>query len=155
MTRHRLITALAWTLTAAWIAAMFALLWPYNSVTFPNGNVATVQPSIVGEGGTITVTFPKYCNSGQTVTVTRWADIYTDGRRAASEQLGTLTFYPDPAGPVCFEPRVDQIKLSDAFVAYADAGTTYRIRTETSYRPNLIRTVTVEASTDPFVVTAN
>ena len=156
MRRHRWVQATAWSLTGAWLVAMVALLWPYSDVTFPKGNVATVDPSTVGEGGTVTVTFPAYCNDGQTVTVTRWADIYTpDGRRAASEQLGTLTFYPDPAGPVCFEPRVDAVKLSDAFVAYADEGTMYRIRTVTAYRPNMIRTVRVEASTDPVVVVAD
>lgn len=156
MTRLRLIAAIAWTLTAAWIVAVGLLLWPYDAVTFPQGNVATVSPSTVPELGTITVTFPKYCNDGQVVTVTRWADIYApDGRRTASEQLGTLTFYPDPAGPTCFAPRVDEFGLTTAFQAYSGKGTTYRIRTVTAYSPNPIRTVRVEASTDPFVVTPN
>ena len=156
MNRHRIIAVTAWALTACWLAAMVALLWPYNAVTFPKGNVATVRPSTVGENGTVVVTFPAYCNNGQEVTVTRWADIYApDGMRLASEQLGTLTFYPRPGGPVCFEPRTDTVKLSDAFVAYADEGTVYRIRTETAYRPNWIRTVVVEATTEPFTVTAN
>jgi hypothetical protein len=154
--RHRTVTILAWTLTAAWALAMVAWFWPHSEVTFPNGNVATVEPATVPELGTITVTFAAYCNNGQVVTVTRWADIYVDGRRTASEQLGTLTFYPAPDGPTCFEPRVDEIGLTTAFQAYQEGGTTYRIRSVTAYRPALsLRPVTVEASTQPFLVTAN
>jgi hypothetical protein len=154
--RHHTVTILAWILTAAWALAMVSWFWPHNEVSFPKGNVATVEPTIVPELGTITVTFPAYCNNGQVVTVTRWADIYEAGRRTASEQLGALTFYPAPDGPTCLEPRVDEIGLTTAFQAYQPGGTTYRIRSVTAYRPALsLRPVTVEASTQPFLVTAN
>lgn len=155
MKKHRIVALLSWALTVCWILAMVSWFWPHNEVSFPKGNVATVSPAVVPELGTITVTFPAYCNNGQVVTVTRWADIYVDGRRTASEQLGTLTFYPSPDGPECFEPRVDEIGLTTAFQAYQEGGTTYRIRSVTAYRPMFsLRSVMVEASTEPFLVTA-
>lgn len=152
--RHRAVTVTAYVLIVAWLSVSVALLWPYRDVTFPQGNVGAVTPTTVQELGTVTVTFPAYCNFGQVVTVNRWADIYMDGQRRASERLGTLTFYPTPGEPECRAPDVQPFGLTTAFKDYTGKGTVYRIRTETTYRPNPIRTVTVEASTEPFTVTA-
>jgi hypothetical protein len=151
--KHRVIAVTAWALTACWLAAMVALLWPYNDVTFPRGNVGSVAPATVPELGTITVTFPEFCNYGQVTTTERWADIYdAAGTRVASEKLGTLTFYPVRDEP-CRAPEIQDVGLTTAFKAYGGLPTTYRIRTVTSYQPNPIRIVRVEASTNPFVVT--
>ncbi len=153
MKRHRIVAVIAWTLTACWMSAMVALLWPYSDVTFPKGNVATVTPTTVKELGTVTVTFPAYCNFGQTVTVERYADIYFNGQLSATEKLGQLTFYPVPGVPECRAPEIQEFGLTTAFKAYNGKPTQYRIRSVTSYRPNAIRVVSVEASTELFTVT--
>lgn len=90
--RNRVLAAVAWLLTGLWVVAMVLLIRPYHDVSFPKGNTATVHPVTVGEGGTVVVTFPAFCNNGRVVTVDRYADVYMDGRLAASERLGSLTF---------------------------------------------------------------
>jgi hypothetical protein len=157
--RNRAVNVAAWSLTIAWVLMLAVLVWPHNEVTFPQGNTATVTPAKVKELGTITITFPAYCNDGQVVTVERWADIYGPGdHRLASERLGQLTFYPKAGGKVCRAPDVQEFGLTTAFQAYGEQPTVYRIRTVTSYQPiripllKQVRTVEVEATTEPFTV---
>jgi hypothetical protein len=153
--QNHLVKVLVWCVIATipvWLTIGVAKMWPYNDVSFPQGNVGTVEPGKVREGGTIFVTFPEYCNTGQVVTFRRWADLYVRGVRVASDEVSAITFYPQPGRPDCVENDTQEIPLSDQFRAYGERPTTYRIRFEAVYGPNPLRVVTVPSSTDLFTV---
>jgi hypothetical protein len=155
MTHAKTARWLVWCVIATiplWLIIAVAKTWPYNEVSYPQGNVGVVEPGEVREGGRIFLTFPEYCNDGQTVDILRWADLYVGEARVASDQLSTITFYPQPGRPECVENDTQEIPLPDQFRSYGNEPTTYRLRLEVTYRPNPLRVVRVPAVTDPFVI---
>lgn len=153
-TRHRVagwVLGLIGAATALLAVVLVGLLWPYNSIRFPQGNVGTVKPSTVEPGGTIVVTWPAYCNDGYANTVTRFADILVEGRPVASFALPAVQFAAPPE-PTCLAPVDQSLTLPNYVVGQDRNPRTFRIRNEITYRPNAIRTVTVEAVTVPFVI---
>lgn len=131
----------------------FALVRPYNDVRFPQGNVGTVEPQTVKEGGVVTVTYPAYCNDNQDVMVQRWADRYYNGKVVASFSLPPIQFFNKGNGLVCFEPSVSRVTLPNYVAAQSADTAVFRLRLITIYKPNPIRTVRVESFTQTFTVT--
>jgi hypothetical protein len=153
-TRHRVagwVLGLIAAATALLAVVLVGLLWPYNSIRFPQGNVGTVKPSTVEQGGTIIVTWPAYCNDGVANTVNRFAEVLVEGRVVASFELPAVAFAGPPRA-TCLAPLDQSLTLPNYVVGQDNAPRTFRIRNEITYRPNAIRTVTVEAITVPFTI---
>ena len=158
MSRHhrrvRVVSALITTAIAAVTLLLLGLLWPYSAVSYPDGNIGTVEPPTVGQGGSITVTYPRFCNSGQDILIDRWADVLVDGQMVAAFALPAVEFFPTkPLG--CVGPIEQTVSLPNYVVGAQNQDATFRLRFVTTYKPNPIRTVRVESFTEPFVIRAN
>lgn len=152
--KHRIADAVLMAVTLAVLVVgllLVGLLWPYDDVRFPGGNVGTVEPQTIRPGGNITVTWPSYCNDGRATYVERYADVLVDGEPVAAFELPALMF-PAPDGPVCVEPTVQTVTIPNYVVGPGNRPTQFRLRNEIQYKPNPIRTVTVVAVTEPFTI---
>ena len=131
---------------------LFQTLRPYNLVTFPQGNVGTVEPKVVEAGGTIRVTFPEFCNEGVDVTVLRWAEVLVDDVVVASFELPSVSFNAPPE-PVCFSPVPQTVVLPNYVVGQSVTDlATFRLHNEITYRPNPFQKVSIFTVTEPFQI---
>lgn len=142
----------ALVLTVACGVCIYWFVAPYNLVSFPDGNVATVTPKVVPAGGTIVGSFPTYCNQGVDVMVTRTLVVWkADGTRGAAIPVNAIKFYTD-GQPRCDSPRTDPVPLPPEAIAYTPEGTVYSFEVITTYKANPIRFVQVPSSTEKFTV---
>lgn len=155
MKRHvvpRLLFCVIGATSVAMAFVLFQTVRPYDLVRFPEGNVGTVDPSNIEAGGTITVTFPAFCNDGVDTVVHRFAEVLRDGEKVAAFELPSVTFAA-PDEPFCASPLPQVVALPNYVVGQSVTGAgTFRIRNEIQYRPNPFQTVTVLSFTEPFTI---
>lgn len=147
------LTAVLLGLSAVVVVLTVALLWPYDDVRFPAGPEGHATPMIVEQGGTVTITRPEFCNDNQDIRVTRWAERYDDaGRISAAFELPAVEFYNGGQGLQCFAPSMSSLTLPNYVIGPNGAASVFRLRFETTYRPNAVRVVSVSSWTTRFTV---
>jgi hypothetical protein len=104
----------------------------WDSVRYPQGNIAQVVPTSARAGDTVNVIFPEFCNDGVNITVMRWLEFLgPDGERIAAIELPDVQFFPK--GPACFAPSAQPMTLPEYVAGRPPGDTPVRFRFDTIY----------------------
>lgn len=164
--RAKFLFGLSWVLIAifVFITGTFALaqVWPYNNafIEQSSGIMSDISTSdgipVIYEGDKIQYTV-NLCNYGVDIYADRWLDSYGPvlpetqnievgrDRRINSELIRESTFYSrDNLG--C----IDGVSVSLELDQSAQSGIYYKLRTNNTYSPNFMTTVTNTTETDLF-----
>jgi hypothetical protein len=140
-------------LTAYMIVCIVWLLRPYDEVRFGSDESEVLQDTVI-QGQQLTVRNPSFCVDNVDTHVERWADAYDDdGVRVASFQMFSVEFYGEGRGERCSSPSIVTITLPNYVVGTGP--TEFRLRQIITYRPNPVRVVTVDVTTEPFTLIPN
>jgi hypothetical protein len=139
-------------LTAIFALLFIGLVWPYNDVRF-GSTTSVVQTPVVEQGGQVVLSNPSFCNDDRDTYVERWADLLNDKDvPIASYELFSLRFFNKGNGIVCYEPAVNSLTLPNYVIGINGGNGRFRIRQVTYYYPNVVRTVSIETLSTPFIV---
>lgn len=131
-----------------------AVVW--NEVSFPQGNVGTIEPDEVRPGDTVTITQKEYCNLGVDVTIVRWVDFYSETHPdiiIASYGLIPVQFFGSKVPGGCFKPLVQNVTIPVELAGRPEGPATVRLRNETIYtKPEQV--ITVESYSEKFTLLA-
>lgn len=145
------------------VEAAKSVVW--NEVSYPQGNVASVEPTEVSPGEVVYLTFKEYCNAGVDTRVERWVDFLLPSTKEpyASFGLDPLEFYGasfrDPSAPNttadnpsgCVENQTQPVGLPDAIAGRPPGDALVRIRISISYeKPE--QTIIVPGYSEPFIL---
>lgn len=141
------------------------LVWPYNNFSYGEpGPLKTQERTstglpVVRQGQPVKWDQP-FCNHGVPTHSDRWADIYGTptqagfvdekfpmGIRVASFEIPSIKFYG-------YQDTCETTEVYAIMPNYIAPGAVYRLRIDTSYQPNPIRTITSTISTEPFLLLA-
>ena len=143
------------------------MLWPYDSIVVGEyGPIITDEYTedglpVVREGAVLSYEV-EVCSDGSPVRTERWADLYGpfdgadgeeiiafDGVTPTSSRLSETLEFPERDDSGC-ATNVARVELPEEL----REGSVYAIRNITSYRPNPVRIVENENSTEPFLLLA-
>ena len=144
--RNKAIIVLAWVLVACWVVVTAALLWPYHSITFS----PFVTDETTYRAGDLITLSDRFCWDGTPFISYRFFESDT-----ARSSAGSVEF---PNGYATAE--VAQRYASGCTTAHVRLQVPeglppgkWRIAYEVKYKPNPIRTVSIENDSNEFTIT--
>ena len=131
------------------LVAAFLMIRPYNeaNIDHPSNLVATEYTSdgepVIEVGEPLAYT-TNLCNDGVDITALRFIDHYVDSKRVAARTVSSTEFFID-------EPRcVEGVAVEVVLPLHIPTEAHYKLRTENSYSPNFLRTITNTTETEMF-----
>lgn len=136
----------------AWVVAA---MWPYEDLTISPAEDIPILNS--DSDGVVTDDFIQYgvdyCNNDVDVISTRWFDIYNEFSVFSSEgdKVGAISLPTQEFNPPDEQCGTAIVKVQIPFYVPRD-GTVYKFRSINEYKPNPLRTVEVEYTTEQFTL---